>query len=80
MNRQSELVETTMMKIRNLEEERAALEAKYHKVESELSACEISRESLRRDKQHVSIYIFLFFFFCLILNYFQFANSKFFYY
>lgn len=51
-NRQAELVETTMMKIRNLEEDRATLEAKYHKVESELSSCELSRESLRRDKQH----------------------------
>lgn len=58
VNRQAEMVETTMMKIRNLEEERAALEAKYHKLESELSSCEISRETLRRDKQHVSIYIY----------------------
>ncbi|XP_043480201.1 coiled-coil domain-containing protein 170 isoform X2 [Leptopilina heterotoma] len=52
VNRQAEMVETTMIKIRNLEEERAALEAKYHKLESELSSCEISRETLRRDKQH----------------------------
>lgn len=53
-NRQTELVESTMIKIRNLEEERSVLEAKYHKIESELSSCELSRDSLRRDKQHVN--------------------------
>ena len=42
-----------MMKIRNLEEERSALEAKYRKVESELSSCELSRDALRREKQNV---------------------------
>ncbi|XP_020291933.1 coiled-coil domain-containing protein 170 isoform X2 [Pseudomyrmex gracilis] len=50
-NRQSELVESTMMKVRSLEEERSALEAKIHKLESELTSSELSRESLRRDKQ-----------------------------
>ncbi|KAH0946608.1 hypothetical protein HN011_000080 [Eciton burchellii] len=50
-NRQSELVESTMMKVRSLEEERAVLEAKTHKLDSELTSCELSRESLRRDKQ-----------------------------
>ncbi|XP_029175405.1 coiled-coil domain-containing protein 170 isoform X2 [Nylanderia fulva] len=50
-NRQSELVESTMMKVRSLEDERAALEAKIHKLESELTSSELSRESLRRDKQ-----------------------------
>lgn len=52
-NRQSELVESTMMKVRNLEEERAVLEAKIHKLESELTSSDLSRESLRRDKQTV---------------------------
>lgn len=52
-NRQSELVESTMMKVRSLEDERAALEAKIHKLESELTSSELSRESLRRDKQTV---------------------------
>ncbi|XP_033231052.1 coiled-coil domain-containing protein 170 isoform X2 [Belonocnema kinseyi] len=56
-NRQTELVETTMIKIRNLEEERSALEAKYHKIESELSSCELSRDSLRRDKQHCMTFL-----------------------
>ncbi|XP_012541486.1 coiled-coil domain-containing protein 170 isoform X2 [Monomorium pharaonis] len=50
-NRQSDLVESTMMKVRSLEEERAALEAKIHKLESELTSSDLSRESLRRDKQ-----------------------------
>ncbi|XP_019699519.2 coiled-coil domain-containing protein 170 isoform X2 [Harpegnathos saltator] len=50
-NRQSELVESTMMKVRSLEEERASLEAKIHKLDSELTSSELSRESLRRDKQ-----------------------------
>ena len=53
-NRQAELLESTMIKIRNLEEERSALEAKYHKIESELTSCELSRDNLRRDKQHVN--------------------------
>lgn len=53
-NRQSELVESTMMKVRSLEDERAALEAKIHKLESELTSSELSRESLRRDKQTVT--------------------------
>ena len=52
-NRQSELVESTMMKVRSLEEERAAQEAKIHKLESELTSSDLSRESLRRDKQTV---------------------------
>ncbi|EGI59149.1 Coiled-coil domain-containing protein C6orf97 [Acromyrmex echinatior] len=50
-NRQSELVESTMMKVRSLEEERAAQETKIHKLESELTSSDLSRESLRRDKQ-----------------------------
>ncbi|KAL0134280.1 hypothetical protein PUN28_001231 [Cardiocondyla obscurior] len=50
-NRQSELVESTLMKVRSLEEERAVLEAKIHKLESELTSSDLSRESLRRDKQ-----------------------------
>ena len=53
-NRQSELVEVSMMKVRSLEDERASLEAKIHKIESELTDCELTRESLRRDKQTVS--------------------------
>ena len=42
-----------MMKVRSLEEERAAQEAKIHKLESELTSSDLSRESLRRDKQTV---------------------------
>jgi len=49
-----------MMKVRSLEEERAALEAKIHKLESELTSSELSRESLRRDKQTVISNIFFY--------------------
>ncbi|XP_070168634.1 coiled-coil domain-containing protein 170 isoform X2 [Polyergus mexicanus] len=56
-NRQSELVESTMMKMRSLEDERAALETKIHKLESELTSCELSRESLRRDKQTFMVFL-----------------------
>lgn len=58
-NRQCELVDSTMMKVRSLEEERAALEAKAHKLDSELTSCELARESLRRDKQTVISDVFL---------------------
>ncbi|XP_014598986.1 PREDICTED: coiled-coil domain-containing protein 170 [Polistes canadensis] len=50
-NRQSEMLETSMMKMRHLEEERSSLEVKIHKLETELTSCELSKESLRRDKQ-----------------------------
>lgn len=52
-NRQSEMLETSMMKMRHLEEERSSLEAKIHKLEAELTSCELTKESLRRDKQTV---------------------------
>lgn len=54
-NRQSEMLETSMMKMRHLEEERTSLEAKIHKLEAELTSCELTKESLRRDKQTVII-------------------------
>ncbi|XP_076655762.1 coiled-coil domain-containing protein 170 isoform X2 [Halictus rubicundus] len=50
-NRQSELIETTVSKIRNLEEERSCLESKIRKMESELTSYELSKEALSRDKQ-----------------------------
>ncbi|XP_023287530.1 coiled-coil domain-containing protein 170 [Orussus abietinus] len=50
-NRQTELTDATMSKIRCLEDERSVLETKLHKLESELTSCELSRENLRRDKQ-----------------------------
>ncbi|XP_076628794.1 coiled-coil domain-containing protein 170 [Colletes latitarsis] len=50
-NRQSELIDTTVSKMRNLENERSNLEGKVRKLESELTSCELSKESLRRDKQ-----------------------------
>ncbi|XP_020711164.2 coiled-coil domain-containing protein 170 isoform X2 [Athalia rosae] len=50
-NRQTEMTDSSMLQIRSLEEERVALANKIHKLESELTSCELSRESLRRDKQ-----------------------------
>nr|XP_012147432.1 PREDICTED: coiled-coil domain-containing protein 170 isoform X1 [Megachile rotundata] len=50
-NRQSELIDSTVAKMRSIEDERANLECKVRKLESELTSCELSKESLRRDKQ-----------------------------
>ncbi|XP_043670345.1 coiled-coil domain-containing protein 170 isoform X1 [Vespula pensylvanica] len=56
-NRQSEMLETSMMKMRHLEEERSSLEAKIHKLEAELTSCELTKESLRRDKQTFTTFL-----------------------
>ncbi|KAH0552456.1 coiled-coil domain-containing protein 170 isoform X2 [Cotesia glomerata] len=56
-NRQSELLESSMMKIRSLEDDRASLESKVHKLESELTSCELTKESLRRDKHSITIFL-----------------------
>ncbi|KAI4496530.1 hypothetical protein M0804_000340 [Polistes exclamans] len=56
-NRQSEMLETSMMKMRHLEEERSSLEVKIHKLETELTSCELSKESLRRDKQTFTTFL-----------------------
>ncbi|XP_034187468.1 coiled-coil domain-containing protein 170 isoform X2 [Osmia lignaria lignaria] len=50
-NRQSELIDTTVAKMRNMEEERSSLESKVRKLESELTSCELSKESLLREKE-----------------------------
>ncbi|XP_063990284.1 coiled-coil domain-containing protein 170 isoform X1 [Diachasmimorpha longicaudata] len=55
--RQTELVESSLIKMRNLEEGRAVLETKIHKLESELASCELTRESLRRDKQSIQVFL-----------------------
>lgn len=39
--------------MRSLEDERANLESKVRKMEAELTGCELSKESLRREKQTV---------------------------
>ncbi|XP_024222655.1 coiled-coil domain-containing protein 170 isoform X5 [Bombus impatiens] len=49
--RQGELIETTVAKMRNLEDERSDLGNKVRKLETELNDCELSKESLRREKQ-----------------------------
>lgn len=45
-------------RVRILEDERNILEAKVHKLESELNAVELSRDNLRKDKANVSIFIY----------------------
>ncbi|XP_033346962.1 coiled-coil domain-containing protein 170 isoform X3 [Bombus vosnesenskii] len=49
--RQGELIETTVAKMRNLEDERSDLGNKVRKLETELTDCELLKESLRREKQ-----------------------------
>ncbi|XP_076174340.1 coiled-coil domain-containing protein 170 isoform X2 [Ptiloglossa arizonensis] len=56
-NRQSELIETTVSKMRSLEDERANLESKVRKMEAELTGCELSKESLRREKQTFATFL-----------------------
>lgn len=59
INRQTELVETSVIKMRNLEDDKSCLEVKIHKLETELTNCELTKESLRRDKQTVTkLYFF----------------------
>lgn len=41
-------------RVRILEDERNMLEAKVHKLESELNTLELSRDGLRKDKANVS--------------------------
>ena len=54
--RQSELIDTTVAKMRNLEDERSELESKVRKLEAELADCELSKESFRREKQTVTTF------------------------
>ncbi|XP_043271011.1 coiled-coil domain-containing protein 170 isoform X3 [Venturia canescens] len=56
-NRQSELAETSMTKVRCLEDERASLEARIRKIEAELTDCELTKEALRRDKHTFTIFL-----------------------
>lgn len=51
------MIETTVAKMRNLEDERSDLGNKVRKLETELTDCELSKESLRREKQMVTVRI-----------------------
>lgn len=53
LNRQLSLYDQASAKIRALEEEKAHLEARVHKLDAEVSTCELSREGLKRDKTTV---------------------------
>ncbi|KAE8750207.1 hypothetical protein FOCC_FOCC003015 [Frankliniella occidentalis] len=50
LGRQSEIAESASCRARVLEEDKAILESRLHKVESDLTACDVAREALRRDK------------------------------
>ncbi|KAG6455053.1 hypothetical protein O3G_MSEX009017 [Manduca sexta] len=50
LGRTAHLHDQATTRVRILEDERNMLEAKVHKLESELNALELSRESLRKDK------------------------------
>ncbi|XP_076766392.1 coiled-coil domain-containing protein 170 [Xylocopa sonorina] len=56
-NRQCELIEATVAKMRNVESERSSLESKVRKLESGLAECELSKESLRRDKETFATFL-----------------------
>lgn len=55
LGRTAHLHEQATTRVRILEDERNMLEGKVHKLEAELSAMEISRDNLRKDKANVSI-------------------------
>ncbi|CAL7934683.1 unnamed protein product [Xylocopa violacea] len=56
-NRQCELIEATVAKMRNVESERSNLESKVRRLESELTECQLSKESLRRDKETLARFL-----------------------
>lgn len=55
LGRTAHLHDQATTRVRILEDERNMLEAKVHKLESELNAMELSRDSLRKDKANVGI-------------------------
>ncbi|XP_039285474.1 coiled-coil domain-containing protein 170 [Nilaparvata lugens] len=54
LNRNLESADMMTLKLRNLEEDKAVLESRLGKAEVELTACDVTKESLRRDKSIVS--------------------------
>lgn len=54
LNRQLSLYDQAATKMRALEEEKAHAESRMHKLDAELTTCELSREGLKRDKSTVS--------------------------
>lgn len=57
LSRQISLYEQATARIRVLEDEKNHLEARLHKADAEISACELSRDGLKRDKNTVKILI-----------------------
>lgn len=54
LSRQISLYEQANTRIRALEDEKNHLESRLHKADTEINACEMSREGLKRDKSTVS--------------------------
>ncbi|CAH0560001.1 unnamed protein product [Brassicogethes aeneus] len=50
LSRQVSLYEQANSRIRSLEDEKNLLESRLHKADSEINACELSRDGLKRDK------------------------------
>nr|XP_023011998.1 coiled-coil domain-containing protein 170 isoform X3 [Leptinotarsa decemlineata] len=50
LSRQISLYEQATVRLRALEDEKNHLEARLHKADAEISACELSRDGLKRDK------------------------------
>lgn len=58
LNRTAHMHDQVSTRVRILEDERNMLESKFHKLESEINALELSRDSLRKDKANVSFSCF----------------------
>lgn len=56
LNRHLSLYDQASAKIRALEDEKAHLESRVHKLDAEVSTCELSREGLKRDKNTVHVF------------------------
>lgn len=54
LSRTAHAHDSAASRVRILEDERSMLEGKLHKLEAELAAVELSRDSLRKDKANVS--------------------------
>lgn len=53
LSRQISLYDQATARIRVLEDEKNHVEARLHKADAEISACELSRDGLKRDKNTV---------------------------
>lgn len=59
LSRHISMCEQANSRIHVIEDEKSHLEARLHKADAEINACELSREGLKRDKCTVSTNTFL---------------------